>query len=375
MSPTVQRIDALTGVRAVAASWVLLLHTMRLVQALWPSSSIVGPVAQRGYLGVDLFFVLSGYILYFTYRGATLSQGREGIGRFLWLRLARIYPVHLAVTLVVVLGVGLATLVGRRFGDPAVYAPSRLPEHVLLVQAWTSAPSPTWNGPSWSVSSEWAGYLLFPWIAAAATRLRTARGALGLVALSFGGSWILLESATVSSLDLTTRGGLARFMVEFVIGILLARAVELRPLSLRSARYLPELLTIVMAIALAAGAPDIVLAGLLAVAVPSLAASDGWIARALSSPAFVALGQRSYALYMTHGLVLLLLEALAGGARLSASVPIEERVLMTFAAAVALGVTTELTYRRIEEPARAWMRRLSFRGLPAAITAERTRAK
>ena len=374
MSNAVRRIDALTGVRAVAASWVLLLHTLRLLEALWPALGFLGPFARRGYLGVDLFFVLSGYILYLTYGGATLSLGRQGVGRFLWLRLARIYPVHLAVTAVVVLGVGLATLVGRRFGDPTVYAAFRLPEHVLLVQAWTSAPSPTWNGPSWSVSAEWAGYLLFPWIAAAATRLKTARAALALAALLLVGSATLLASAGRSSLDLTTRGGLVRFLVEFGIGILLARAVELRPLTRRTARYLPELLAVILATAFAAGAPDIVLAALLALLIPSLANSDGLLARALSSPALVALGQRSYALYLTHGLVLHLLEALAGGGRLSSATALEQRALMTLAAAVALALTTELTFRCIEEPARAWMRSLSLRRL-IAIAPARSGAK
>jgi peptidoglycan/LPS O-acetylase OafA/YrhL len=160
-------------------------------------------------------------------------------------------------------------------------------------------------------------------------------------------------------------------MVEFVIGVLLARAVELRSPSHRPPRYLPELLAAFIALGLVASAPDILLAGLLALMVPSLGTSEGWLARALASRALVALGERSYALYMTHGLVLHLLEALAG-ARLASSTPVDERALMTFAAAVALAVTTELTHRWIEEPARAWMRRLSPRGLRVAVDAERT---
>src|SRR5262245_61182927 len=82
------RIDALTSIRFFAALWVVLFHYRDVVT--WPSPVLA--VAQHGSLGVSLFFVLSGFILTYTYQAAfrpgTVLRGYPG---FLWARFSRIY--------------------------------------------------------------------------------------------------------------------------------------------------------------------------------------------------------------------------------------------------------------------------------------------
>src|SRR5215468_10370217 len=84
-------IKPLTSLRFIAAIWVLLYHFR---DHLGLDLGRIGLVA-NGYLGVDLFFTLSGFILAHVYLGE-VESGRFAYGRFLRNRIARIYPMHVA---------------------------------------------------------------------------------------------------------------------------------------------------------------------------------------------------------------------------------------------------------------------------------------
>src|SRR6185437_5078025 len=94
-------MPALTGLRGIAAIWVVLFHLF------WPG---IDPVTRTGYLGVDIFFILSGFVLSHVYFCKEEFFTRSGYRRFLLTRLARIYPLHLA-TLIFLLII-VATLPG-----------------------------------------------------------------------------------------------------------------------------------------------------------------------------------------------------------------------------------------------------------------------
>jgi peptidoglycan/LPS O-acetylase OafA/YrhL len=163
--PDAANIKPLTALRFFAAFWVVMYH-------YWPNLSAAAPPALigKGYLGVEAFFTLSGFILCHVYLQG-FGQGRFRYGDFLWNRLARVYPLHL-VTLA---GVGLMAFAAGLAGiavDPNMLAWSALPANLLLVQAWGFAPVSGWNHPSWSISAEWFAYLSFPAFAYAAWRLR-----------------------------------------------------------------------------------------------------------------------------------------------------------------------------------------------------------
>jgi acyltransferase len=96
--PSNGNIPALTGLRGVAAVWVMLYH-------MFTGRDI--PVVEFGYVGVDIFFVLSGFVLAHVYlRDPGLTTG-EGYLRFLGVRLARVYPLHV-LTLVCLLLITIA---------------------------------------------------------------------------------------------------------------------------------------------------------------------------------------------------------------------------------------------------------------------------
>jgi peptidoglycan/LPS O-acetylase OafA/YrhL len=169
-----QFISQLTGVRFIAAFWVLLYH----YQPAFATAGLLVPVVHEflriGSLGVDLFFALSGFILTYTYLeklGPAFKA--RGAGRFLWLRLARIYPVHLVMLNVAGLAAIAVSLVGagdareRDWLNPISYL-----KQLFLVQEWGSEPDRGWNFVAWSLSMEWFAYLFFPFIALVLWRLR-----------------------------------------------------------------------------------------------------------------------------------------------------------------------------------------------------------
>jgi peptidoglycan/LPS O-acetylase OafA/YrhL len=137
--PARVKLNALTGLRFVAASMIVLHHSRRL------AIPVLGRSLDHG---VSFFFVLSGFILAYAY--PKLESGRD-VADFLAARIARIWPAH-------VVGLLLALLALRMAIDRTFVA------NLLLVHGWV--PSLPWyfgyNAPSWSISTELFFYLVFP---------------------------------------------------------------------------------------------------------------------------------------------------------------------------------------------------------------------
>lgn len=175
------RVDSLTGIRGVAAMAVMLYHIPQ--QPAFAAFRIA--LFDRAYLCVDLFFVLSGFVMAIGYRdiAATLPTAAR-YGAFLRHRLARVFPLHLVVTLAF-----LARAMVDMSGDGGRPGAFDVVANLLMIQSWGLG-TVALAGNSWSVSTEWVAYLLFPLIAiGAASRLRpglaiAAVGLLTLVALS-----------------------------------------------------------------------------------------------------------------------------------------------------------------------------------------------
>jgi len=141
------RLDSLTGLRAVAALAVFAQHFMRIMDC----NVIGGPI---GGVAVSFFFVLSGFILVYVYKDRLTKATTP---KFYFTRFARIWPLHIACLLLIA---GFCT---RHL------APSELPwtrslAHWSLLQAWY--PAANWmnpyNGVAWSISVEAFFYLMFP---------------------------------------------------------------------------------------------------------------------------------------------------------------------------------------------------------------------
>jgi peptidoglycan/LPS O-acetylase OafA/YrhL len=287
-------IKPLTGLRFFAAMWVVLYH-------YWPNLAVgFSPrLVEKGYLGVELFFVLSGFILCHVYL-ESFGEGRFKYGAFLWNRLARVYPLHIA-TLLGVIAMGIAAEVAGFGIDANVLGWSSLPANLLLVQAWGFAPHAAFNHPSWSISAEWFAYLSFPAFAWVAWRLRhrpwiAAGLALGFMAILYP----TYQAVTGESLtEATIHWGALRIVPCFALGCAmhaLWRSGAVR--NLQAASIGAVFLGAGAILASVSGAPDgLVVAGFGGL-ILCLAGMAQHGSRFASGHGFVYLGEISYSVYM-----------------------------------------------------------------------------
>jgi peptidoglycan/LPS O-acetylase OafA/YrhL len=161
------RLPALTTVRFFAALWVALFH-MQSMKAFYFGSAAVRQFASIGYCGVSFFFVLSGFILVYTYSGRATS-----LRAFWQARFARIYPA-LAFCLLITAPGFFYCCVHMRAHDPKFIVPewAWVAPHmwlsaglsVTLLESWLPQTALAWNMPNWSLSVEAFFYLLFPFL-------------------------------------------------------------------------------------------------------------------------------------------------------------------------------------------------------------------
>jgi peptidoglycan/LPS O-acetylase OafA/YrhL len=305
---TSRYVPALTGIRALAALLVLGMHTEQNVPVGLDS---LLPFFARGYLGVDFFFVLSGFIITHVYLASLASPNFSAVKIFLWHRFIRLYPVHITVLAGLVAIVPFVGAVGIALNNPQEWEWNDLLWQLTLLQAWGVAASPGWNVPSWSISAEWFAYLLFPLLAPALMWVRE-RGIAVLIAVAVLAAMTLLFA--MADWPLNTWVGapaLARVFGEFLCGAALCRAVAL---SHKSAAPRGDTLATGAFLAFLFGASmglqDFVLVAFLALTIFGTATSTGPVRRVLASGPLVWLGEISYSLYMVHFPVLIVVRRL-----------------------------------------------------------------
>jgi peptidoglycan/LPS O-acetylase OafA/YrhL len=348
-------IRILTSLRFAAALWVLVYFFGGKIG--WHDAS---GFAAKGYLGVDLFFILSGFILAHVYGARIESQGigKFAFGSFLWARLARIYPVHLVVLLGMVLLWAVATALGISIDKG--FDPTTLWAHVTLVHAWHTVPSGGWNHPSWSISAEWFAYLIFPLVAALCAALFKLGRLLPLVLIAlFPLAWVISQQISPASLtELTGEGGFLRIIPSFFAGAALwwvGRSVVLPP---AFGLGMVVLSALWLVIATSVRAPDVIswfgLAGLVfGLAETSKSANAGFARGKVA----IWLGEISYSLYMGHVLVDLVVTQIAK------RIVTDPAQLATISPLVALAgflgslVFAGVLFHGVETPARNWLRK------------------
>ena len=213
------RLEALTGLRGLAAWYVVFYHIRLTLTDLLPAP-VVAALA-KGYLAVDLFFMLSGFVLWLNHGARFARPDAALVGRFWWRRIARIWPLH-AVVLAGFCGfVALLVLTGR---DRSGYPLHELPLHLLLVQNWGFTPQLTWNHPAWSISAELAAYLLFPLVAWLTRRDWSPAALLGWLAVLLAALHALFAAGghRILGADIVHLG-LPRCLIEFTAGTFAAR--------------------------------------------------------------------------------------------------------------------------------------------------------
>lgn len=348
-------IKGLTGLRGIAALWVCIFH----YSYDNDFGHILTPLAQAGHHGVPIFFALSGFILAYIY-GRKFAEGRESYWRFLSLRVARIYPLHLLLWLTI----GYAFIAG-------VHAPSDRDtgaSYVLglfMMHAWGFNVPVNWNDPAWSISTEFAAYLIFPLFAGRLARAGAAvsAGLIGMVLLTFTTFWLnpFLAKTGLSGAHFTYGGGLPYWLLLFAAGVALYQVAEWLMTRIAWAGFYDALLLLGLSLMIVpqvyGEVPwwQLVLASLL-IALGLF--RDAGLGRALfGNPVVNWLGEVSYALYLSHQLLVFvwvaaLAEWMPG--TWFYQVPLSAKL------AVAIAVAAVLHYG-FEKPVRFGLRRLMDR--------------
>jgi peptidoglycan/LPS O-acetylase OafA/YrhL len=368
-------IKALTGLRIVASVWVVLFHFRPMVSDISPDfRENLAPVLNCGAQGVDLFFILSGFVLAYNYldRMGKSWSTRKTV-HFLWLRLARVWPVYLVTLHLAALWIILTLHVGHvPSPDVGKLTAISYVRQVLLVQLWFEPffDGTSWDGPAWSISAEWLAYLLFGVLILVIFRMKLATRARTLMILALVAQLPPMVLLLTSGFFYTPWSWLPRIVTQFTAGALACAAVRRLELSDRARRvvgYVSLLLIVAMVGVLyllyahpihgvldGGGVVDVLFVPL----VITLAVGMGSLPRLLSTRVLVYGGQISFCLYMVHELVHTAWTWAVVQFQLTpwqSDSPWKWNILGLIAFAIAL---SSLMYHFVEEPARRWMRRM-----------------
>src|ERR1700732_3351967 len=289
-SPTLasRYVPPLTGIRALAALLVLGLHTDQNV----PSGVLtVLPFLARGYLGVDFFFVLSGFIITHVYCASLAQPSRNAVQVFLWHRFIRLYPVHVTVLAALVVLIAIVRANHIALNNPQEWRFADLPWQLTLLHAWGVTPKPGWNVPSWSISAEWFAYLLFPLLAPALLQVRERLAALLIATAALAATALAFSLADWSFNSWVGAPALARVSGEFLCGAALCRAIGLGSrLPPPGGDWLAAVSFLLFLFGASDGWADLGLVALLAFTILGTATADSYWAQILGSRPLVWMG-------------------------------------------------------------------------------------
>jgi peptidoglycan/LPS O-acetylase OafA/YrhL len=301
-------LPSLTGIRGVAALWVVFFHIQNAAAAMGLPFLAALPILKDGFRGVDLFFLLSGFILMHVHQGDFLRIEPREILRFAALRVVRVYPLAFVVLLLIALMVlPLPGFIAwYRATDPSYahsYSALGFVQTALLANRWFMRDLGEWNGPVWSLSVEIVAYATFPVLAWTAVRAKSERlslaAGLGVLAALIG-----FQAATHTLTgNMTGRLSIARAMTCFPAGVLLYRVGAFKsgaetgyrwgaPLALASTAAL----VLVLLISQAAVLTPLFFAGIII----GVRFGKGIVNALLSSRIAIFLGEISFALYLVH---------------------------------------------------------------------------
>lgn len=299
-----QSLDLLTSVRGFAALWVVFYHIGSRLDEHLPSSVI--SFISLGYLAVDLFFILSGFVMALSYQHAFLSK-KVRFGDFIVKRIARIYPLHLFVLLLYLI-IPFAFYITDREVDVVRFSADSFVANFFLINSWGVVSTLTWNIPSWSISVEFLSYCLFPLMLLLVKPLN------GFVSLLAG---VLFTSALLAfyfhAMDFTSIGdglpfsGVTRCALEFFIGILIWNIYN-RLMLISSERglicsYLAASFVLVVLCSYYLGVPDFIVIAL-ASAIVVLFCALFEVSYKIKVPRPLRwLGEISFSVYMLHYLL------------------------------------------------------------------------
>jgi peptidoglycan/LPS O-acetylase OafA/YrhL len=365
-----REIRALTGLRGVAALYVVAMHFT--VGAGMAKG--IDLFMSHGYLAVDLFFVLSGFVMAINYTPMFAGQwSMSAYLKFLGRRIARVYPLYLVCTLC---GFWLIEVGNLPRMPNCTGLRATLGLNLAMMQVWGVGGCGSLDTPAWSISAEWAAYLLFPLLLVPALLRKPWAAWITACVCVLTVAWLCLLSPSIrhnpnvaNLLDFTdaSRGlAVVRCLAEFVLGLLAYRVTATKVgRSIAASRWIAPVVCLLTIAALAAPKLDLAFVLLCPVSIVCLAAGDHFPNRILSSRLAEYLGGLSYSIYLIHlllgGLKYWIQTKLAALGMPHAHVFADAaRIALLFGIGIA-------AHRFIEVPGRRWLRRLFERDVRVVV--------
>jgi peptidoglycan/LPS O-acetylase OafA/YrhL len=294
------KLDALRG---IAAFGVVLFHSVFYYPEF--QSSFV----HNSYLFVDLFFILSGFVITNAYKDKIEDSLK--FRDFFLLRLGRIYPLHFLTIALWAVNIYIKLKLfnsGIELVNPLIkHNYKTLATNFLLVHSLNINSDTSWNYPSWSISLEFFTYLLF---FAFAYTIRGKKTWFFALLVSIAAYGYLLQFIKTPSFDFTVQNGIFRCIGGFFAGVVLFYAVKNIKIENKLLMNLLEISTVCAVIyCLMFASTDIVImlatipAFIFTIAVFS-SKQDGIIGKLLQTRILQNCGKYSYSIYMIHALVI-----------------------------------------------------------------------
>ena len=339
-----RNIPAFTGVRGFASVWVVLFHLSQSFKGLLGLHESA-PFVVTGFLGVDLFFILSGAVLYHVHATDFVQYSVKGHLKFLRLRLARVYPLHAFCLL------AFAAVVCILPGFTATYHPggfslANFLSTLLMINNWGFSTASLWNVPSWSLSAEWLGYLVFPFIVVTiGKQLRAGwEVPVSLALLSF----LVAATILLGAEDMGQSGkfGILRMACEFTTGCIVCKAAK--------DDTAPRTFTLIFALAITLACAYslnyhwVAVFGL-GLLVLSLC-KEGPVANLIfGNPIALWLGNISFSLYLSHWPLIQIYQWIRDRYAVNSTV-------LAITLVISILVVANLLYRFVEVPSRQYLR-------------------
>lgn len=361
-------IPNLTPLRGIAALLVIIFHFEDVINARFISEDYT-MIVRKSYLMVDLFFVMSGFIMLHVYGESFNKTIRwDDFRKFLKARFARLYPLHFFTLLLFVILFYISDRTVNDFENPTAIVTNLLLIHSFGIQSLFN-----WNVPSWSISAEWWSYMAFPVLALLLSKNKKIAVPLLLVLATVIYIAILYylprvnyfdpKTPTPHNLDVTYDYGFLRGLAGFIMGMITYTVYQQESLYKFFGKDIIGLMSVGLALfTLHIGINDALYIPVFMLLVLTVAANKGFIFKIFQLKPLQYIGDISYSIYMIHLLVLFLvfyplLENMGYTNR-----PFGENALpfWTGLGVCSLFITiviaiSSLTYYGIEKPCRKWI--------------------
>ncbi len=351
-------LPALTGVRGIAALGVFLFHLQPTVLSLLGANPGQGlSLIASAFRGVDLFFILSGFILFHVHSKDFAYLDLRQIARFYTIRFFRVYPLNTAI-LLLILPLPFAMpqfvewhrMINLPYGANYLkdYSADAFVQSLLLIQTWAFTQMGAWNGPAWTLSAEVLGYATFPFLALRIYR-QTSGFRTGVLAI--GGLTILVLLMAVTGHARNNPNGafaLIRMAFCFSAGACLCRVFQLVEVARLPAAVLTLISVALIGVSFWQDRLGLFSFFGFAGLIFGLAYQSGPVDRLLTTGPMMFLGRISFSFYLVHATPLLLFDWFAGHELRDASVLMKSTALTGLV--VACFVVATLMYHLVEIP-------------------------